>query len=59
MFSKVIEYLEQNIRKQIDQKRPPSTKQMNRSQNARIEICKYKYNQVRLALAVFASNFLH
>ena len=29
-FSKVIEYLEQNIRKQIDCKRPSSIKQINR-----------------------------
>ena len=47
-FSKyqVIECLEQNIRKQIDCKRPSSTKQMNIVKNIRIEICKYKYNQV-------------
>ena len=30
MFSKVIECLEQNIRKQIDCKKPSSTKQTNR-----------------------------
>ena len=30
VFSKVIECLEQNIQKQIDYKRPSSTKQMNR-----------------------------
>ena len=40
--SKVIECLEQNIRKQIDCKRPSNTKQMNRLQNSRIEIWKYK-----------------
>ena len=40
--SKVIECLEQNIRKQIDCKRLPNTKQMNRLQNIRIEIWKYK-----------------
>ena len=40
--SKVIEYLEQNIRKQIDCKTPSNTKQMNRLQNIRIEIWKYK-----------------
>ena len=40
--SKVIECLEQNIQKQIDCKRPSNTKQMNRSQNIRIEISKYK-----------------
>ena len=33
MFSKVIECLEQNIRKQIDCKRPSSTRQMNRVKN--------------------------
>ena len=58
MKSKVIECLEQSIRKQIDFERPSSTKQMNRVQNIRIEICKYKYNQVRLVLAAFASTFL-
>ena len=41
-MSKVIECLEQNIRKQIDCKRPSKTKQMNRLQNIRIEIWKYK-----------------
>ena len=55
MFPKVIECLEQNIRKQIDCKRPSSAKQMNRVQNTRIELCKKKYNQVRLVLADFAS----
>ena len=40
--SKAIECLEQNIRKQIDCKRPSNTKQMNRLQNIRIEIWKYK-----------------
>ena len=40
VFSKVIESLEQNIRKQIDSKRSSSTKQINRVQNIRIEICK-------------------
>ena len=40
--SKVIECLEQNIRKQIDCKKPSNTKQMNRLQNIRIEIWKYK-----------------
>ena len=33
VFSKVIECLEQNIRKQIDCKRPSNTKQMNWVQN--------------------------
>ena len=41
-LSKVIECLEQNIWKQIDCKRPSNTKQMNRLQNIRIEIWKYK-----------------
>ena len=54
MFSKVIECLEQNIRKQMDCKIPSSTKQMNRVQSICIEICKQKYNQVRLVLAAFA-----
>ena len=40
--SKVVECLEQNIWKQIDCKRPSNTKQMNRLQNIRIEIWKYK-----------------
>ena len=40
--SKVIGCLEQNIRKQIDSKRPSNTKQMNRLQDIRIEIWKYK-----------------
>ena len=53
MFSKVMECLQKNIRKQIDCKRPASTKQMNRVQIIRIELCKYKYNQLRLVLAVF------
>ena len=39
---KVIECLEQNNRKQIDCKRLPNTKQMNKLQNIRIEIWKYK-----------------
>ena len=41
-FSKVIECLEQNIRKQTDHKRPSYTKQMNRVQNIRTEMRKYK-----------------
>ena len=40
VLSKAIEYLEQNVRKQIDCKRPSSIKQMSRVQNIRIEICK-------------------
>ena len=54
VFLKIIECFEQNIGKQIDCKIPSSTKQMNRVQNIRIEICKYKYNQIRLALAVLS-----
>ena len=45
--SKVIECLEQNIRKQIACKRPSSTKRMNRVQNIQIETCKQKYDQER------------
>ena len=56
VFSKVMECFEQNIRKQIDCKRPSSKKQMNRVQNIRIEVCKQQYNQARLVLAVFASS---
>ena len=41
-MSKVIECLEQNIRKQIDCKRPSNIKQMNILQNIQIEIWKYK-----------------
>ena len=48
--------MDQNIRKQIDCKRPLSTKQMNRVENICIGI--YKYNQERLVLAVFASTKL-
>ena len=54
MFSKVIERLEQNIRKQIDRKKSSCTNQMNREQNIRIKICKYEYYQVSLVLAVIA-----
>ena len=56
VFSKVMKCFEQNIRKQIDCKRPSSKKQMNRVQNIRIEVCKQQYNQARLVLAVFASS---
>ena len=42
MFSKAIECLEQNIRKQIGCKRPSNTKQMSRVQNIPSEIWKYK-----------------
>ena len=41
-MSKVIELLEQNIRKQIDCKRPSNIKQMNRLQNTQIEIWQCK-----------------
>ena len=47
-----------NILKQINRKRPSSTKQMNIEQDICIEICKYRYNQIRLALAIFASTKL-
>ena len=57
VYLKVIKCLKQNIKKQVDYKSPSSRKQMNRVQNIRIEICKWKYNQVRLVLAVFASTF--
>ena len=56
MFSKGIKFMDQNIRKQIDCKRPLNTKQMNRVENIHIEI--YTYNQERLVLAVFASTKL-
>ena len=59
VFSKVVECLEQNIRKQIDYNRPSSIKQMNRAQNTRIEIWKYKYNQIGLTLSGFASTCLY
>ena len=39
-FSKVIESFEQDIEKQIDRKRPSRSKQMNRVQIIRTEICK-------------------
>ena len=42
VFSKVVECLEQNIRNQIDYKRPSNTKQINWIQNIQIEIWKYK-----------------
>ena len=38
VFSKVIEYFEQNIRKQIHSKRLLNTKRMNRVRNIPIEI---------------------
>ena len=55
MFLKVIECLEQNIQKQIDCKRPSSTKQINRVQNINIKTIKGKYKQIRGVLAFFAS----
>ena len=58
MFSKVIECLEQNIRKQLNCKRPWSTKQINGVQNIRIKTIKWKYKQIRGVLAVFASDTL-
>ena len=42
VFSKVIKCLEQNIRRQIDCKRPSNTKQMSWEQNIQIEMRKYK-----------------
>ena len=42
--------LEQNIRKQIDCKRPSNTKQMNGVQNIRIETCILLVVCVMLAL---------
>ena len=44
--------------KQIDCKRPSSIKQINSIPKICIEICKWKYDQVRLVLAVFASTKL-
>ena len=63
MFLKVIEYLEQNIQKQIDCKRPSSSKQINRVQNINIKTIKGKYiktikgkyKHIRGVLAFFAS----
>ena len=53
-----MECLEQNIRKKIDGKRPSSKKQMKRVQNIHTKTCNKKYNQVKLALAVFVSTKL-
>ena len=58
MLSKAIKFLEQNIRKQINCKKPSSTKQINRKKNIGITIYKKKHNQVGLALAVFTSTKL-
>ena len=41
-MSKIIECLEQNIRKQIDCKRPSNIKEMNILKNIQIEIWKYQ-----------------
>ena len=43
VFSKVIKCLEQNIKKQIDWKRPSSTKQMNK---LKILVLKYENRNV-------------
>ena len=45
VFSKVIECLEQNVQKQIDYKRPSSTKQMNRVDR---NIFAWKYREFML-----------
>ena len=45
--------------KYINAVKPSSTKQPNRAQDIRSNICKYKYNQVRLVLTVFASTCLY
>ena len=42
VFSKVIECVEQNIRKQTDCRRPSNIKQMNWAQNTQIKMRKYK-----------------
>ena len=49
--AKVMECLEQNIRKQINCKRLLSTKQINRVHNIGIEICKYTF---RKSIEVFS-----
>ena len=54
MFSKVIESLEQNIRKQVDCNEPSSIKEINKTSTIPIELCKQKHNQIRLVLEVFA-----
>ena len=48
VFSRVIECLEQNIRKQIHCKRPSNTRQMNWVQNIQIEMRKYKAVECRM-----------
>ena len=64
VFSKLIECLEQNSRKQINCKRPSNTKQMKRVRNIRIDIRnwhvrKYKYNLINLVFASFASAYFY
>ena len=62
VFSKVIECLEQNTRKQIDCKRPSNTKQINWIQIFKLKFGniklsnELKYSQVNLILAFFASS---
>ena len=59
-ISKVTECLEQNIRKQIDCKRPSNAKQMNRLQKIfKLKYGNTKHNQVKLILAVFVSAYLY
>ena len=58
MYSKAIKCLGQNIRKCINCKKTSSTNRINRVQKTGIEICKKKYEQVRLVLAVFVSTCL-
>ena len=48
VFSRVIECLEQNIRKQIHCKRPSNTRQMNWVQNIQIEMRKYEAVECRM-----------
>ena len=62
MFSGVIECLEQSNRKQIDCHRVKTIgykiNEQRRLQNIRIEICKWKYDLIRLVLAGFSSTKL-
>ena len=61
VLSKVIKCLDQNIRKEIDCKRPSNAKQMNWVQIFKLKWGNIKlwnvlkYNQVMLVLVVFAS----
>ena len=68
MFLKVIEYLEQSIRKYlkcIAKDHQIRTNKQSTNQSTRIEIWKYKtdgntkYNQVKLVFAVFAFDSLY